>query len=391
MTLLAPALASRIAATASGIDPRCTGMCSACMTNSPPGSNRAVEQSRRSLMFGEWAERIRTAPISSQTARSRPTWTPRLIGSRLTAAPHLGDHRSVLVHLSRPARGQNQGRLRQLEHGRPLEGIAGRRLAASDQGVVPLIAEVDAPRPLVNTALAGAKPRLRGGALQRQADGDQLDGRIRNVEAEALHMRLGKPAYKIAFGWARARFDREFECLTLVAQLVGDRLGTASMPSARLSRSWATAAATASAESSSALIITVRAVSLRRADAKSPSADRTPPARGQIMRAMPISAASSAACIGPAPPNGKSAKSRGSIPWLTVTTRNARTISAFASRTMPTAVASSPRPSCSPTASTAAVAASESSSTSPARLESGASRPRTRFASVTVASVPPRP
>ena len=50
-------------------------MCSACITNSPRASNRAVEQSRRSLMFGEWAERIRTAPISSQIDLSRPERT----------------------------------------------------------------------------------------------------------------------------------------------------------------------------------------------------------------------------------------------------------------------------------------------------------------------------
>ena len=51
-----------------GIEPRWTGMCSACMTISPLGSKIAAEQSRRSLMLAEWAERIRAAPISSQVA-----------------------------------------------------------------------------------------------------------------------------------------------------------------------------------------------------------------------------------------------------------------------------------------------------------------------------------
>ena len=52
-------------------------MCSACMTISPLGSNSAVEASRRSLMLAECAERIRTAPISSQIACSAPvsTWS----------------------------------------------------------------------------------------------------------------------------------------------------------------------------------------------------------------------------------------------------------------------------------------------------------------------------
>jgi hypothetical protein len=44
---------SRTAATASGIDPRWTGMCSACITSSPPASKIAVEQSCRSLMLAE--------------------------------------------------------------------------------------------------------------------------------------------------------------------------------------------------------------------------------------------------------------------------------------------------------------------------------------------------
>src|SRR5438552_59534 len=57
--------------------PRCTGICSACATIRPRGSKRAVEQSRRSLMFAEKAERTRTAPISSATARSAlpRTWS----------------------------------------------------------------------------------------------------------------------------------------------------------------------------------------------------------------------------------------------------------------------------------------------------------------------------
>ena len=44
---------SRTAATASGIDPRWTGMCSACITSSPRASKSAVEQSWRSLMLAE--------------------------------------------------------------------------------------------------------------------------------------------------------------------------------------------------------------------------------------------------------------------------------------------------------------------------------------------------
>ena len=58
------------AATASGIAPRWTGMCSAWTIMRPARSKSAVEQSRRSLMFEENAERTSTAPISSAIARS---------------------------------------------------------------------------------------------------------------------------------------------------------------------------------------------------------------------------------------------------------------------------------------------------------------------------------
>ena len=58
------------AATASGIAPRWTGMCSACAIMRPRSSNSAVEQSRRSLMLAENEERIRTAPISSAIDRN---------------------------------------------------------------------------------------------------------------------------------------------------------------------------------------------------------------------------------------------------------------------------------------------------------------------------------
>ena len=66
------------AATASGIAPRCTGMCSAWATIRPRASKSAVEQSRRSLMFAENADRTSAAPISSATAAERArrsTWS----------------------------------------------------------------------------------------------------------------------------------------------------------------------------------------------------------------------------------------------------------------------------------------------------------------------------
>ena len=65
------------AATASGIAPRWTGMCSACATMRPRSSKSAVEQSRRSLMFAENAERIEDgAHLFRDRASDAPmTWS----------------------------------------------------------------------------------------------------------------------------------------------------------------------------------------------------------------------------------------------------------------------------------------------------------------------------
>ena len=98
----------------------------------------------------------------------------------------------------------------------------------------------------------------------------------------------------------------------------------------------------------------MRAVSRRRSEAQRPRAESTPPARGQRIRSIPSSAAIAAACIGPAPPKGSSAKPRGSMPRSTVTTRSARTISWLATRTIPAAVSSGSSPSAAASAPTAA-------------------------------------
>ena len=116
---------SSTAATASGIEPRWTGMCSACMTSSPAGSKSAVEQSRRSLMFAECAARTRTAPISSQAECSAPIRTWRVTGSRLIGRAPPRSFRGR--QLGSPARGQHEGRLRELENAGPSRGGAGRR------------------------------------------------------------------------------------------------------------------------------------------------------------------------------------------------------------------------------------------------------------------------
>src|SRR3954462_5593450 len=85
--------------------PRCTGMCSACMTISPAGADSAVEQSRRSLMLAECALRTSAAPISSQAALSAPltTWS--------STASSTDEHGPVAGLLVPPALGHEQRKL----------------------------------------------------------------------------------------------------------------------------------------------------------------------------------------------------------------------------------------------------------------------------------------
>ncbi len=69
----------------------------------PRASNSAVEQSRRSLMLGECAERISAAPISSHAARSAPVKTCSSIGSRVMRRPPRRAGARFLAHRPRPA------------------------------------------------------------------------------------------------------------------------------------------------------------------------------------------------------------------------------------------------------------------------------------------------
>src|SRR5689334_7180326 len=102
-------------------------MCSACITISPRGSNSAVDASRRSLMLAECAERISTAPISSQIARSAPDTTWSSTGSIVISGPPLQVDRAGVVDLARPLLGHDQGRLGQVDRGRALDlGARGR-------------------------------------------------------------------------------------------------------------------------------------------------------------------------------------------------------------------------------------------------------------------------
>ncbi len=95
---------------------------------------------------------------------------------------------------------------------------------------------------------------------------------------------------------------------------------------------------------------TVRIWSYLRSLVSRPIAEVMPGYGGTITSGMPSDSATSAACIGPAPPKATSANSRGSWPFWTVRERIAPAMFAFAIVTMPSAASSSGRPSSSASA-----------------------------------------
>src|SRR5262249_53132337 len=113
-------------------------MCSACITISPAASNSAVEASRRSLMLAECAERISTAPISSQPARSAPATTCSSTGS-IALRPDVD--RAGVVDLAGPAGRDEQRRLGELDHRGPGERRARTWRAAVHPQLDPLTVE----------------------------------------------------------------------------------------------------------------------------------------------------------------------------------------------------------------------------------------------------------
>ena len=329
-------------------------MCSACITSSPRGveqRGRAVaalldvrrvgraDQHRAHLVAGG-AQRA-----DQDLERDRVERRAQLIGlAPRTIGPGVVDLRAA----SRAAAPGSPRAARTRTGPRPRSRPAGspRSTSASSHSPPKRARRRVALEPL---ARAARGPRLRAGLDQRQADVDQLDLGIGVAVAVAALVLGGEALGELARARALAGLDRELERLAAVAQLVGD-LGRArrSRPSAeRLAQRRAPRRRSARRSASSPRSITVRAVSRRRSEASSPSAESTPLARGQRIRSIPSSSAIAAACIGPAPPNGISAKPRGSTPRSTVTTRSARTISWLATRTMPSAASSGSSPSSS--------------------------------------------
>src|SRR3954447_4320440 len=133
--------------------PRCTGMCSACMTIWPCASNSAQEASRRSLMLAEWAALTSTAPISSHAARSAPETTRSVIGSTPIA---LQADRARLEHRAGPPGRHGERGLRQLDQRRAAQLRAGPGLAGEHGRLVVLAAEAHAARGAPGAGRRGA-------------------------------------------------------------------------------------------------------------------------------------------------------------------------------------------------------------------------------------------
>ena len=151
--------------------PRWTGMCSAWAIIRPRASKSAVEQSRRSLMFAEKAERTRAAPISSaiersdapitwssirftESARSRDSFVSRsvlLVPSLTPTHPGGSQHVAPSSSRTRRARGLERLGRGELERG-PRAHFGGAdgdeldRPLAVGVAVARLVGAVEAPR-----------------------------------------------------------------------------------------------------------------------------------------------------------------------------------------------------------------------------------------------------
>ncbi len=251
-------------------------MCSACITISPAGSNSAVEASRRSLMLAEWAERISTAPISSQVARSAPTTTCSWTGSSAVTRPLALARQldaAALQHRAAPAGRHQQRRLGQLADGRPVQLQPRRQRAAPDGQLDLRAAEAAARRPGAGAAL-GTRVERQPRPAGRRADDErphahrhQLDLLRRVAVAVAALVRVLERLAQAARRRSGGPSIGQLERLAAVAQRVGRgdlRVRRRRAPRAPGAASAATSAATAAAVSVAPLRSTLRCASRRR-------------------------------------------------------------------------------------------------------------------------------
>ena len=276
-------------------------MCSACITSSPAASKSAVEQSRRSLMFAECAERISTAPISSQAARSAPTRTWRVIGSTGSSRALLGDDRPGASTSARHPGGSTgsprAARTRRARGGRvPAAGLAAQDLAPRPAGAEPRPApsarsgRPRRPRGAWLGAATTSATRTLTSSTRRRGRGSRSVARARRRSLRQLRR----------VGLERPR-HRQLERLAAVAQLVGDlgpaRVGEPLASALAQSRRPRRRSAPRSARSRRASRCARCRGGARRRPGRAPRGRRWRAGRGSA--SIPSSSAIAAACIGP--------------------------------------------------------------------------------------------
>src|SRR5690606_11248940 len=139
---MSPPNRSRTAATTPSREPRWMGICSAWAMTRPRASNRAVEQSRRSLMLGEKALRMRVWPMFSAIDSKALPMTSKVMesmGSRGGPASRVGGATAAVtsqadvnyaqgVHLQGRSRRHHGGGGGLLDDGGARQDGAGRQL-----------------------------------------------------------------------------------------------------------------------------------------------------------------------------------------------------------------------------------------------------------------------
>ena len=201
-------------------------------------------------------------------------------------------------------------------------------------------------------ASASVGPLDRFAARRRDAHA-RLDDLDRGGEAERVRL-LGGGVESLSQALEEVVVDRPVAERHLERVLLADvpQAGRTARRDARRPRVRARRAASTSSASNSGPRTDgssgptcVRTASARRSPSSIPSAEKWPGAGGITVRATPSSRASSAACSGPAPPNATSAKSRGSWPRRSVTSRSAWNICASTYRRTPRAAVAASTPS----------------------------------------------
>ena len=241
-----------------------------------PGAGRTapVEQSRRSLMFAEWATRISAAPSPRR----------RRAGPRPGPAARPDRHRGSARPMTRPPPPP-----RRPAGGHPAGGSRARPAGPATAAVAP-------GRPASIRPRRGPRPRGRRARSRPSGRG----GRSALVLARWNALGTGSEGPALVTASSKPP-GPESRGVAVAPRRVVERAGR---PRHRVRPGSARAARAAAARSS--------ARDRAPLPSTAPSADSTPPAAGHEHRRMPSSSASPHACIGPAPPKATSASPRGS-------------------------------------------------------------------------------